>query len=262
MKIIFEKYHGTGNDFIIIDDRKGNIKLRKEDIFLLCHRKFGIGADGLMLLQRSEMHDFKMTYYNADGNEGTMCGNGGRCIVHFAKQKGMIDSKSGFEAIDGVHQANVLSYAEHGGTISLKMADVGKIEKYGDDYFLNTGSPHYVKIVENIDSIDIYEEGKNIRWDSRFQPQGTNADFVMVNDDHIVVRTFERGVENLTLSCGTGVVASAIAAAESSARMFGSYHIKTDGGDLEVRFKKDNRIYKDIWLEGPVVKVYEGIVEH
>jgi len=173
----------------------------------------------------------------------------------------LINSKSRFEAIDGEHQAHILSSNEDDGIVSLKMVDVQKIEKYDDDYFLNTGSPHYVKIVENIDSIDAYNAGKNIRWDNRFQPEGTNADFIMIKDDHLVVRTFERGVENLTLSCGTGVVASAIVAAERSAEMFDNYRIKTDGGDLKVRFKKNNKVYTDIWLEGPVVKVFGGVVE-
>ncbi len=261
MKIIFEKYHGTGNDFIVIDDRKGNIKLSKDNITSLCHRRYGIGADGLMLLQESRTHDFKMTYFNADGNEGSLCGNGGRCIVYFAKQKGLISSETKFEAIDGVHQAHILFSKEKEGIVSLKMADVQKIEKYDDDYFLNTGSPHYVKIVENIDSIDANDRGKRIRWDSRFQPEGTNVNFVMIKDDQLVVRTFERGVENLTLACGTGVVASSIVAAERSANQFDDYFIKTDGGDLKVKFKKKNQVYSDIWLEGPVVKVYEGIVE-
>ena len=261
MKITFEKYHGAGNDFIVIDDRKGNIKLSKDKIALLCHRRFGIGADGLMLLQESRTYDFKMTYFNADGNEGSLCGNGGRCIVFFAKLKGLINSETIFEAIDGVHQAHILSSDEKEGIVSLKMADVDKVEKFDGDYFLNTGSPHYVKIVENIDSIDAYDEGKNIRWNSKFQPEGCNANFVIIKDDHLFVRTFERGVENLTLACGTGVVASAIVAAERSANIFDNYGIKTDGGDLKVKFKKKNNIYSDIWLEGPVVKVYEGIVE-
>lgn len=261
MKITFEKYHGAGNDFIIIDDRKRNIKLNKDNIVLLCHRRFGIGADGLILMQESRIHDFKMTYFNTNGNEGSLCGNGGRCVVYFAKQKGLINSKSRFEAIDGEHQAHILSSKENGGVVSLKMADVHKIEEYDDYYFLNTGSPHYVKIVENIDSIDAYNAGKNIRWDNRFQPKGTNADFIMIKDDHLVVRTFERGVENLTLSCGTGVVASAIVAAEISAKIFVNYRIKTDGGDLKVKFKKKNKVYTDIWLEGPVVKVFDGVVE-
>jgi len=261
MKITFEKYHGAGNDFIIIDDRKGNVELSKDNIALLCHRRFGIGADGLMLLQESNTFDFKMTYFNADGYEGSLCGNGGRCIVYFAKQLGLINSETRFEAIDGEHRAHILSGNEDDGIVSLKMADVDKIEKFDDDYFLNTGSPHYVKIVENLDSIDAFELGKSIRWDNRFQPEGTNANFVIIQGDHLFVRTFERGVENLTLACGTGVVASATVAAERSTNQFYNYFIKTDGGDLKVKFKKKNNIYSDIWLEGPVVKVYGGNVE-
>lgn len=261
MKIEFKKYHGAGNDFIIIDDRKRQHKLSKDEISLLCHRRLGIGADGLMLLQESATFDFKMVYYNSDGNEGSLCGNGGRCIVYFAKQLGIINSDTKFEAIDGEHQAYILSGNEHDGIVSLKMADVEKIEKFDDGYFLNTGSPHFIRLVENIDAIDAFESGKGIRWDNKFQPEGTNVNFVMVQDDNLFVRTFERGVENLTLACGTGVVASSIVAAEKNSNKFDNYAVKTDGGNLKVTFKKKNNIYSDIWLEGPVVKVYEGFVE-
>lgn len=261
MKIVFEKYHGAGNDFIIIDDRNSNLELSSKEISLLCHRRFGIGADGLILLQESKNLDFKMKYYNADGHEGSLCGNGGRCIVYFAGQLGLIKSETRFEAIDGEHHAHIISGNKDQGIVSLKMADVDKIEKIDDDYFLNTGSPHYVKIVEKIDTIDAFKEGNKIRWDNRFQPGGTNANFITINEDHLFVRSFERGVENLTLACGTGVVASSIVTAEKSANKFDKYFIKTDGGDLSVKFKKENNIYSDIWLEGPVVKVYEGIVE-
>ncbi len=261
MKILFEKYHGAGNDFIIIDDRSGLIELSAEQIALLCHRRYGIGADGLMLLKKSEFLDFKMIYYNADGKEGSLCGNGGRCIVYFAKQKGIISSETRFEAIDGEHHAVVLSGNTKDGTVSLKMADVVKVEKFDDDYFLDTGSPHYIKIVEDLDKIDAYKEGKKIRWDQRFQPAGTNANFVTINNDQLFVRTFERGVEDLTLACGTGVVASTIVAAKRSDKQFKQYFIQTDGGDLNVKFTKKNNNYSDIWLEGPVAKVFDGIVE-
>ena len=261
MKIVFEKYHGAGNDFIIIDDRNKNLKLCSDEISLFCHRRFGIGADGLMLLQKSNTLDFKMIYYNADGKEGSLCGNGGRCIVYFAGQLGLINRETKFEAIDGKHQAQIISVDKDKGIVSLKMTDIDRIEHFDNDYFLNTGSPHYVKIIESFDFIDILKEGKKIRWDNRFQPGGTNANFVTIKDDHLFVRTFERGVENLTLACGTGVVASSIVAAERSANRLDNYFIKTDGGDLKVKFNKKNNIYSDIWLEGPVVRVYEGIVE-
>lgn len=261
MKIVFEKYHGAGNDFIIIDNRKENLELSNEEISFLCHRRFGIGADGLMLLEDSKIFDFKMTYFNADGYEGSLCGNGGRCIVYFAKQLGLIKTEAKFEAIDGDHQALILSGNEKEGTVSLKMADVDKIDEYGHDYFLDTGSPHYVRIVEHLDSLDAHAVGKKIRWDDSFKPDGVNANFVMIKNDHLFVRTFERGVENLTLACGTGVVASSIVAAEKDGNQFDNYFVKTDGGDLKVKFKKENNIYSDIWLEGPVVMVYEGIVE-
>lgn len=261
MKIKFEKYHGAGNDFIIIDDRKITLELSNDDISLLCHRRFGIGADGLMLMQESKTHDFKMTYYNADGLEGSLCGNGGRCIIYFAKQLGLINSETRFEAIDGEHFAKIIFGNKDEGTVALKMADVNTISLFDDDYYLNTGSPHYVKIVESLESIDALKEGNKIRWDNRFQPAGTNANFVSIDNDHLFVRTFERGVENLTLACGTGVVASSIVAAEKSGNRFDKYFIKTDGGDLKVQFRKKNNIYTDIWLEGAVVKVFEGIFE-
>lgn len=261
MKIVFEKYHGAGNDFIIIDNRNNVVELSSEHIALMCHRRFGIGADGLMLLQKSDSLDFKMTYYNADGYEGSLCGNGGRCIVYFARQKGVINAETKFEAIDGEHQAVILSGKNDAGIVSLKMADVKTIEKFDNDYFLNTGSPHYVKMVEELETINSFELGKSIRWDKRFQPGGTNVNFVSVENNNLFVRTFERGVENLTLACGTGVVASAIVAAEKSDNQFDNYFIKTDGGDLKVKFIKNNNIYSDIWLEGPVKKVFDGIVE-
>lgn len=261
MKIVFEKYHGAGNDFIIIDNRNGEVELSSELIALMCHRRFGIGADGLMLLQKSDSLDFKMTYYNADGHEGSLCGNGGRCIAYFARQKGVIKAETRFEAIDGEHQAVILSGKYDEGIVSLKMADVKNIEKFDNEYFLNTGSPHFVKIVEDLDAINAFEFGKSIRWDKRFQPGGTNANIVSVKKDNLFVRTFERGVENLTLACGTGVVASAIVAAEKSDNQYDNYFVKTDGGDLRVTFIKKNNIYSDIWLEGPVRKVFDGIVE-
>jgi len=173
----------------------------------------------------------------------------------------MINSETRFEAIDGEHKAYILSENDDKAVVSLKMADVDKIERLDSDYYLNTGSPHYVKIVEDLNSINAFEEGRKIRWDNRFHPEGTNVNFVTVKDDQLFVRTFERGVENLTLACGTGVVASSIVADERSVNQFDNYSIKTDGGDLKVKFRKKNNIYSDIWLEGPVVKVYEGIIE-
>lgn len=261
MKISFEKYHGAGNDFIIIDDRNGNIELNQEQIASMCDRKFGVGADGLMLLQESKTVDFRMTYYNADGIEGSLCGNGGRCIVYFARLKGVIDSETRFEAVDVEHQAFVLSGSNEDGIVSLKMADVDKIEKFDNDYYLDTGSPHYIQIVENLDNIDAFAEGQKIRLDQRFKPAGTNVNFMTIDNNQLFVRTFERGVENLTLACGTGAVASSIVAAERSDNTIDQYFVKTDGGDLKVKFKKRSNIYSDIWLEGPVAKVFDGIVE-
>ncbi len=199
-----------------------------------------------------------MIYYNSDGLEGTMCGNGGRCITAFARILGIIDKKARFHAADGQHYAEVLKSTGDEVYVALKMSDVGKIEKTEKGYFLNTGSPHLVVFVEDIGQIDIYREGKKLRWDQRFQPGGTNVDFVEIHKDFLIVRTFERGVENVTLSCGTGVTAAAIATSKLTMADRNFYDIRTYGGDLKVRFSKVANHFENIWLEGPATKVYEG----
>ena len=261
MEIKFYKYHGTGNDFILIDNRKGLFNLQNDQIALLCNRRFGIGADGLMLLSAFRDFDFEMKYFNANGIEGTMCGNGGRCITAFAKSLGIIDNQTKFRAIDGIHESTILSESGSEIYISLKMKDVDNIKIYDDYFLINTGSPHYLKFVENIEQIDIYNEGKRIRWDKKFQPEGTNVNFVELKEDHLIVRTYERGVENVTLSCGTGVTASALAASLIRKNSTGYFNIKTYGGNLTVRFTKKQEKFTDIWLEGAAVKVFEGVVE-
>lgn len=252
----FFKYQGTGNDFIIFDNRKNELEFSADTIALICHRRFGIGADGMMFLLADEKFDFGMKYYNADGKEGSMCGNGGRCLVSFAKRLGIIGAKTSFKAVDGVHQAEVTGEE----TVRLKMADVEEITSDGKSFFLNTGSPHHVEFVNEVKAFDVFNSGKEIRYNKHYQPSGTNVNFVeLLDKDTIFVRTYERGVEDETLSCGTGVTASSLAAAikTNSDQLF--FNCKTLGGDLKVSFRKiDERNFKDIYLEGPGKLVYEG----
>ena len=253
----FSKYHGTGNDFILIDNRAGNISLSKEEIAQMCHRRFGIGADGLMLLETFAGADFRMIYYNADGGESTMCGNGGRCIVAFAKSLGIIGTEASFIAIDGHHSASI----NDAGIVSLEMIDVDEISDLGTYVMLNTGSPHYVLWVEDAEHSPVLEEGRRIRNEAQFSPGGINVNFVQrLSENRLRVRTYERGVEDETLSCGTGVTAAAIAAAGHTTGSF-IYNIETPGGNLQVAFRKwAKNAAEDITLTGPATFVYEGIL--
>ncbi len=258
MQLKCYKYQGTGNDFVIIDNREKTISLTVEQIRLLCDRRFGIGADGLMLLELEPGIDFKMVYFNSDGNESSMCGNGGRCITAFAKQLGIITSEAKFLAIDGMHEAKIMA-----DSVSLKMNDVRDIE-VGDDYFyLNTGSPHYVKFVKDIETFDVVVEGKKIRYSDRFKAEGTNVNFIERTEHELFVRTYERGVEDETLSCGTGVTAAALVAGfKGLSTDKKNCRIKTLGGNLNVKFEKvlENTFY-NIWLEGPALFVFETTFE-
>lgn len=259
MRIRFYKYQGTGNDFILIDNRDGKINnLDTAKIASLCDRRFGIGADGLMLLQQKAGYDFEMVYYNSDGRTTSMCGNGGRCIVAFAKKMGVIKDKAHFIAIDGDHIAEI-----NNEWVSLKMNDVKNIEIGADHFFLDTGSPHYVKTVTGVESFDVFEEGRKVRYNERFKSQGTNVNFIEQQNGHLFVRTYERGVEDETYSCGTGVTAAALVAAVKGIATAGDYcTIQTLGGGLTVKFKKNaDNTFSDIWLEGPATFVYEGEVE-
>jgi diaminopimelate epimerase len=257
MIVTFYKYQGTGNDFIIIDNRTLNFLPDKKTIEKLCNRKFGIGADGLMLLQNKEGYDFEMIYYNADATQ-SMCGNGGRCMVQFAAFMGLKKETYRFLAIDGEHEAE----RTENGWVNLKMNDVLKIDKYNADQIVNTGSPHYIKMVKDARNIDVYNEGKNIRYSKDFSETGINVNFVeQTDDDKIFVRTYERGVENETLSCGTGVTAAAIVCAHNE-RGFNRVEVETLGGHLAVEFDKtDDEKFENISLCGPAVFVYKGEVE-
>lgn len=260
MTLEFLKYQGTGNDFILIDNRHDNFdKNDTKKIAFLCHRRFGIGADGLILLEESseENVDFVMTYFNSDGNLSTMCGNGGRCITAFAKRLGIIDHEAIFRAVDGLHEAKI-----ENGKVELKMQDVSRIKRLEDHLFVDTGSPHVVLFRDKIDSINVYENGKAIRNSPAYIAKGTNVNFVeMVNGNTMKVRTFERGVEAETLSCGTGVTAAAIGAYFTHQTKSTEIDVQTPGGELSVRFKQVGNIFSDVWLTGPATMVFKGIYE-
>jgi diaminopimelate epimerase len=257
MKIAFNKYQGAGNDFVIIDNRKGIFN--PDDSVLinkLCDRRFGVGADGLILISGSPQYDFEMKYFNSDGFEGTMCGNGGRCSTDFAIRTGIAGKKLAFKAIDGVHKA-----VSEEGIIRLQMNDVKGPRLINGSYFINTGSPHYVIFKKDIKGLDVNAEGKKIRWAEEFAPEGTNVNFVETVENGIYVRTFERGVEEETLSCGTGVTASAIASVLSGHVGSKTVSVKTLGGNLSVSFNIYGKVISDIWLSGPATFVYSGEIE-
>ncbi|MHA6246637.1 diaminopimelate epimerase [Pontibacter sp. CAU 1760] len=255
MAITFYKYQGTGNDFVMVDNRKHTFPTEDEALVKqLCDRRTGVGADGLILLQDHPDYDFEMVYYNADGRLGSMCGNGARCTVRFARHLGVIEDVACFLAADGEHQASV-----ERDLIQLKMNDVRHVEQIGEDHYLSTGSPHYVRFVEDVQELDVYAEGRAIRYNSRFKEVGTNVNFVQkIADDEIFVRTYERGVEDETLSCGTGVTACALVA---SLKGFKSpVKVKTLGGDLEVAFDQTDGHFNHIYLIGPAKQVFSGTV--
>ena len=257
--ISFEKYHGAGNDFILIDNRNSGIHLTNKQIELLCNRHFGIGADGVILIQLKEGYDFEMIYYNADGGLGSMCGNGGRCAVIFAHKLGMIDKSASFLAFDGEHKA--ISNSDD--VVKLSMANVTGIENSDDQIILNTGSPHYVKFVEDVNGADVVKEGREVRFGDRFRKEGINVNFASVNGDTIQMRTYERGVEAETLSCGTGTVAVAMAVAVMRKQMNQQeISIQAPGGKLKVHFNRTSEdVFEDVWLEGPATFVFAGKIE-
>lgn len=260
MQLEFSKYQGTGNDFVLIDNRNNIISHKNTEIIeKLCHRRFGVGADGLMLLENEDGYDFRMRYFNSDGKEASMCGNGGRCIVAFAYHLGIISSETKFIAVDGEHDAKV-SETESGLNVSLKMINVDAVEKGTDFFYLNTGSPHFVKLIESHKNFNTFEEGKKIRYNDRFKSEGTNVNFVSLHDKHIEVSTYERGVEDETYSCGTGVVASAISCYYKTNTK--KFDIITKGGRLNVTFDNLGRdTFNNIWLTGPATLVFKGEID-
>jgi len=253
MIIEFYKYQGTGNDFIMIDDREKEFDLTDNDLIAaLCERRMGIGADGLILLREHDTLDFEMIYFNADGKQSSMCGNGGRCIIAFAKMLEITESETTFMAIDGEHKGRLMDDG-----IYLQMQDVKKIEGVGDGLVLNTGSPHYIEMVDELEYIDVNKQGRKIRNSAPFKKEGINVNFVLDASD-LQVRTYERGVEAETLSCGTGVVATAIAMHYANCIEETLVNVKTKGGELTVSFEEFNGGYRNIWLSAEASMVFAG----
>ena len=257
MKISFNKYQGTGNDFIVLDNRDGAYAgLTPEQIAFLCDRKFGIGSDGLMMLENLDGFDFKMLYYNADGQQGSMCGNGGRCLVQFSQDKGIVKQAYRFAASDGPHEAIILD----NGWIKLKMQDVSGIEEHDAEKILNTGSPHFIQYVDGVKDVDVFQQGRSIRYNELFKEAGINVNFVERVGEGIKIRTYERGVENETLSCGTGATAAALASSEKLGPQL--TNVEVEGGVLQIEFDcVGEQEFNNIWLIGPTQFVYAGTIE-
>ncbi len=258
MNFRFYKFQANGNDFILLDDREKRFPRDEARIAHLCHRRFGIGADGLMLMLPSGKYDFEMAYFNADGRPAEMCGNGGRSIAALAFQNKIAGRKMHFLAADGEHRAVVNEVDELNRIfdVSLKMGSVTGVKWFEDGCFLNTGVPHFVVFTDNVAEADVEKQGSALRNDSRFAPAGTNVNFVEIQPDRLFVRTFERGVEGETLSCGTGVTASAIAAFFKTGKTETAVH--TRGGDFRVQFQQAGNRFKEVWLRGPAQLVFEG----
>ena len=260
MELTFFKYQGTGNDFVMVDNRQNILSKNNTNLIKnLCDRKFGIGADGFILLENSENsgEDFKMVYFNSDGRESSMCGNGGRCIVAFANFLGIIKERTTFGAIDGNHEATL-----DNGLVSLKMTDVQGVEEKGEAVFLNTGSPHHVVFAKNLSALDVKREGAAIRYSTDYDKAGgTNVNFSEPSDQSTLqVRTYERGVEDETLSCGTGVTAVALAAFATGRVKSRTVTLMTPGGELSVSFEPVESGFRDIWLTGPAKQVFKGVI--
>ncbi|MCU0356104.1 MAG: diaminopimelate epimerase [Cyclobacteriaceae bacterium] len=258
MKLHFFKYQATGNDFILIDNRSGELRLSVEEIRLLCDRKFGIGADGLMLIEPHPSLSFSLNYYNSDGSQ-SLCGNGSRAAVCFASRLGIVSDNASFIAYDGAHDAQLLT----NGLVRLNMNDVHEVIYFNQDVFIDTGSPHYIRFVDDVKNYPVAEEGRSIRYNAAFaERNGTNVNFVeLLPGNTIYVRTYERGVENETLSCGTGVTAAALAASQHG--YTSPVTVKTPGGDLSVEFEKNrtDRSFTGIYLIGPAKMVFQGDLE-
>jgi diaminopimelate epimerase len=262
MILHFYKYQGAGNDFVMVDNREKSFPVSTDLINRLCDRRFGIGADGLILLQNHPGYDFEMVYFNSDGNLSSMCGNGGRCLAAFAKYLGIGGNELSFIAVDGPHKAYFID-----DLVSLQMIDVKEITSRGEDLVLNTGSPHYVRFVSDVNSLDIVKLAKEIRYNNEFKEKGINVNFVEVDPikpNSIKLRTYERGVEDETLACGTGVVASSIAfyhrfGKDKTSASSHKISVKAAGGNLEVSFDfSPDTSYTNVWLTGPAERAFEG----
>lgn len=258
MSINFYKYQGTGNDFVLIDNRDNSFP--KENIELiehLCHRKFGIGADGLILLENHKKYHFTMVYYNSDGSTSTMCGNGGRCLVAFAKHLGIIENEAHFEASDGYHYAKIAN-----DLVDLQMIEVTEVKHFENHDFVYTGSPHHVQLVENLNQLNVNTVGAALRYSDLYDEAGCNINFVeQIDNNTFAIRTYERGVEAETLSCGTGATAVAIAMHANKKTTENQINIHVLGGQLKISFTKENEIYNHVFLTGPAKLVYTGVFE-
>ncbi len=254
----FFKYQGTGNDFIIVDqfEVKHLVREQTETIQRLCDRRFGIGADGLILLEQSDKALFEMIYFNADGQVGSLCGNGSRCAVACSYDLGRFHQEGSFLASDGIHRARLLKP----GYVEIAMNDVWNIQEGKGHLVMDTGSPHYISFVEDLSDLDIVEAGRAIRYSARFREKGINVNFVERKPNYIQVATYERGVEDETLSCGTGVTAAALTEARRHQVLHGTISVKTKGGDLSVKYERVGNGFKNIWLCGPVKKVFSGTI--
>ncbi len=263
MEIPFHKYEGTGNDFILVDNRDLSWAPGPETVARLCHRRFGIGADGLMLLNGSAEADFEMVYFNADGHPGSMCGNGGRCIALFARALGIVDRQASFLAIDGGHEARLEKYDREAGNgiVSLGMAAVDHIKLDDGQAVLDTGSPHFISFVNDPDQVEVVAEGRRIRNSGPYRDKGINVNFASVHNGVLHLRTYERGVEDETLSCGTGAVAAALAARHKGLVTGNRVQVETPGGRLLVSFSPEGTGYRDIRLEGPAAFVFRGTLD-
>ena len=258
MELTFYKYEGTGNDFVMIDNRQGLFPVDDiKQIEHLCDRRFGVGADGLILLENDSESDFKMVYFNSDGNQSTMCGNGGRCIVAFAKKLNIIQNQTTFRAIDGLHHAAITA----DGTVALQMKNVETIKGTPEYVFLDTGSPHHVEMVSDLKKHDVNQKGAEIRYSDLYGNSGSNVNFVeQINENTFAIRTYERGVEDETLSCGTGATAVAIAMRKIGKTTSNDININVEGGKLTVSFLLKDSVYSNVFLKGPAKFVYEGII--
>jgi diaminopimelate epimerase len=255
MKIRFSKYQGTGNDFIILDNRAGEIRPTVEQITKLCDRRFGIGSDGLILIEETGFSDFYMNFFNPDGSQ-SFCGNGSRCAVRFAQRLGIVGKSGEFKAIDTKHD-----FSSDDEIVSIRMKNVLGIDRENEDFIIHTGSPHYIIYQEGIDEIPLVEEARKIRYNERFKQEGINVNFVEEHTGYLKVRTYERGVEAETLSCGTGVTAMALSYGFMHPEL-NAVQIETKGGRLEVSFRNlANGEFEDIWLKGPASFVFDGEIE-
>lgn len=261
MIISFSKYHGTGNDFVVIDGRNVSFSTAMLPVSDFCNRRTGIGADGLIMLLPSEKADFRMLYFNADGQQASMCGNGGRVVTAFAHKLGLIAGSACFEASDGLHRAGIQTTGAHRSFVRLSMIDVEKVSYEPEGIRLNTGVPHLVVFTNELTSMNVVEQGSRLRNLAKFQPEGTNVNFAEIIDEGLMVRTYERGVEDETLSCGTGITASVLAYALKNQVQGGETQVLCKGGNLSVSFRREDEKFTDIMLNGPVVHVFDGTIE-